>query len=99
MQISADRIYREHADRVCLTLVQSELDLAFFNLRLAEAEIQGGKAAHATELVAKALIAYKIVLLELARITDVYERKRELAAEARRLLESIQSVERNFRIL
>jgi hypothetical protein len=51
MQISADRIYREHADRVCLTLLQSELDLAFFNLRLAEAEIQGGKAARATELV------------------------------------------------
>jgi hypothetical protein len=52
---------------------------------------RGGKAAHATEPIAKAVIAHRTVQGELACIPDVYESKRELAGEARRLLESIQS--------
>jgi hypothetical protein len=99
MQIAGDRRYSGHADRVCLTLLQSELGLAFFQLRLEEAEIQGGRAAHASELIAKAVIARKTVRLELARITDLYQSKLELAGETKRLLESIQSMDRKFRIL
>jgi hypothetical protein len=81
-----------------LTL-QTDLDLAFYHLRLAEAEARGGKAAHAWELIAKAAIAHKTVTQALAGISDFYENKRELAQEARRLLESVQSVERQFRVL
>ena len=98
MQLTSDRRCSGHVERVCLTL-QSDLDLAFSYLRLDEAETQGGKAAHATELIAKAVIAHRTVLRELVCFPDLSERKRELAGEARRLLESIQSVERQFRIL
>ena len=85
-------------ERVCLTL-QTDLDLAFSYLRLAEAEARGGKAAHASELIAKAVIAHKTVTKALAGISDFDENKRELAQEARRLLESVQSVERQFQVL
>ena len=58
-----------------------------------------GKEAHATELIAKAVLAHRTVLQEIVCIPDLSESKRELAREARRLLESIQSIERQFRIL
>ncbi len=98
MQICTDRRSSGHIQSLCLTL-QSDLDLAFSYLRLAEAETRGGKAAHATELMAKAVITHRTVLREFTNIPDLYESKRELKREARRLLESIQSVERQFRIL
>jgi hypothetical protein len=98
MQLTTDRRGSGHIKTLCVTL-QSDLDLAFSYLRLAEAETRGGKAAHATELMAKALTTHRTVLREFANIPDLYESKRELAREARRLLESIQSVERQFRIL
>ena len=79
--------------------LQSDIDLAFSYLRLAETETRGGKADHASELIAKAVNAHRTVLRELMGISDMYESKRELVGEARRLLESIQSVERQFRIL
>jgi hypothetical protein len=97
MQLTPDRRCSGHIESG-LTL-QSDLDLAFSYLRLAEAETRGGNADHATELIAKAVIAHRTVLRELACISGVYQSKRELAGEARRLLESIQSVERQFLIL
>jgi hypothetical protein len=49
--------------------------------------------------MAKAVIAHRTVLRELVCIPDSYESKRVMTGEARRLLESIQSVEREFRFL
>jgi len=98
MQLTTDQRCSGHIASLCLML-QSDIDLAFSYLRLAEAETRGGKAAHASELMAKAVTTHRTVLREFANIPDLYESKRELAREARRLLESIQSVERLFRIL
>jgi hypothetical protein len=102
MHFTSDPKRRGPTERVCLTLLQSELDLAFSYLRLAETEVQAGKGAHATELIAKAVIARNIVLQELARIPDLFdlfEPKRELKREAKRLLESIRFVESELRTL
>jgi hypothetical protein len=96
MQLTADRKCSGHIEIVCLTL-RSDLDLAFSCLRLAEAETRGGKVAHATELIAKAVITYETVERELVCIPGLNESNRELKREARRLLESIQSVERQLR--
>jgi hypothetical protein len=98
MQLTSDRRCSGRTEAVCLTL-QSDLDLAFSYLRLADAEIRGGKAAHATELIAKAVKTYKSVQQELVCIPDYNGDKRELAQGVGRLWESIQSVERQFRIL
>lgn len=98
MQVTPDRRCSSHIEIVCLTL-QSDLDLAFSYLRLAEAETRGGKVTHATELIAKAVITYRTVERELVRIPGLNENKYELTREARRLLESIQSVERQLRTL
>jgi hypothetical protein len=98
MQLTPDLMCSAYIETVCLTL-QSDLDLAFSYLRLAEAETRGGRVAHATELITKAVITCKIVERELVCIPGLNENKHELAREARRLLESIQSVERQLRIL
>jgi len=98
MQLTTDRRCSGHIESLCLAL-QSDLDLAFSYLRLAEAETRGGNATHATELMAKAVITHRTVLREFENIPDLHESKRELAREARRLLESIQSIERQFRIM
>lgn len=97
MRLTLDRRYSPHIESGLM--LQSDLDLAFAYLRLAEAETRGGNADHAAELIAKAVVAHRTILRDLARISDLNESKRELAGEARRLLESIQSVERQFRIL
>ena len=98
MQITSDRRCIGHIEVLYLTL-QSDLDLGFLYLRLADAEIRGGKAAHATELIAKAVTTYKSVQQELVCIPDYDGNKRELVRGVGRLWESIQSVERQFRIL
>ena len=97
MQLTPDRGCSGHIESGLR--LQSDLDFAFSYLRLAETETRGGKADHASELIAKAVIAHRTVLRELVGISDMYQSNRELAGEARRLLESIQSVERQFRIL
>jgi hypothetical protein len=98
MYLTPDRRCNGHMEIVCLTL-QSDLDLAFSYLRLAEAETRGGRVAHAIELVAKAVITCKTVERELVCISGLNQNKPELTREARRLLESIQSVERRLRTL
>lgn len=90
----------EHVDRICLTLVQSEIEVASSFVRLAEAEAQGGSMPHAIELLTRAILAHKGVLKELgAMSSDCQEEKSALWSEARNLLESIQSVERRLQIL
>ena len=97
MPYTADR--SRGAVKIMSLTLEANLELAFSNLRLAEAETSGGKAAHATELITKAILAHRSVLQELACIPDSYEGKRDLTAEATRLLEAIQFVERQFRAL
>ena len=98
MQVTPGRRCSGRIEIVCLIL-QSDIDLAFSYLRLAEAETRGGRVAHATELIAKAVITCKTVERELVCIPGLNENKHELTREARRLLESIQSVERQLRTL
>jgi hypothetical protein len=78
-------------ERACLALVETEIEVAFSFLRLAEAETQGGKVEHATHLISKAAGTYNVVLkyIENMRAEFAFE-KCELRGEARRLLEGIQ---------
>jgi len=55
-------------ERTCIVLLQSELDIAFGFLRLAEVETGSGKAAHAEELIAKASGSYQTVLEGLGNV-------------------------------
>jgi hypothetical protein len=98
MQLEFGRTCSGHIEIICLTL-QSRLDLAFSYLRLAQAEVRGGKVAHANELISKAVITYTTVERELDCISGLNENTRELTRETRTLLESIQSVERQLRTL
>ena len=90
----------EHVDRICLTLLQSEIEVASSFVRLAEAEAQGGSTPHAIELLTRAVLVHKGVLKELRTMrSDFQEEKSALWSEARNLLESIQSVEHRLQIL
>lgn len=90
----------EQTERACLALLQGDVDQAFAFLRLAEAETHGGKAAHAAELIAKAILARETVLKDLGRMSPSFEEEKgELRNACRRLLEAIRAVERQFRIL
>jgi len=92
MPYTADR--SRGAVKIMSLTLEANLELAFSNLRLAEAETSGGKAAHATELITKAILAHRSVLQELACIPDSYEGKRDLTAEATRLLDTLRLVGR-----
>ena len=98
MQLELGQTRSGHIEIICLTL-QSRLDLAFSYLRLAQAEVRGGKVAHANELIGKAVITYTTVERELVCISGLNENTRELTRETRTLLESIQSVERQLQTL
>jgi hypothetical protein len=98
-QFIQDRSSRDKAELVCIALLQSEIDFALGFLRLAEVESHGGNGAHAAELIAKAILAHRIVLQDLGSVsTEFEEEKRELEGEARRLLEAIRAAERQSRI-
>lgn len=89
----------ERLEQACTTLLQSEMDLAFSYLRLAQAETRGGSAAHAAELIGKAILAHKNVVQDLAGVSmELQDLKRELAGSARELQEAIRSVQRQFSI-
>ena len=90
MQLTPDQRYSGYIERVYDAVIRSRPRV--FPPAACGSGTRGGKAAHATEPIAKAVIAHRTVQGELACIPDVYESKRELAEEARRLLESIQSV-------
>jgi hypothetical protein len=99
-QFIQDRSFSGKTELVCITLLQSEIDVALGFLRLAEVESHGGNSAHAAELIAKAILAHRTVLQDLGGVsTEFEEEKRELDREARKLLEAIRASERQFRIL
>jgi hypothetical protein len=90
---------RDQADPGCIAQLQSEIDLAMLHIRLAEAEIRGGSARHARELIERATRAHKNVSVSVATFGLQFEKKRELQGEARRLFESICAAEYQARLL
>jgi hypothetical protein len=74
-------------ERTCIVLLQSELDIAFGFLRLANAEAGSGNAAHADELIARAGDSYKAVLNGLATVSLEFEEERLVLREKVRLLQ------------
>jgi hypothetical protein len=82
-------------ERTCMVLLQSELDIAFGFLRLAEVETESGNAAHADELIAKASSSYKEVLDGLANVPLEFEEERQSLREGVRMLQdAIRAVAR-----
>ena len=74
-------------ERTCVVLLESELDIAFGFLRLADVEIESGNHAHADELIGKASNSYKVVLNGLPTVPLDFEGERQLLREGARLLE------------
>ena len=82
-------------ERTCIVLLQSELDIAFGFLRLADVETGSGNATHADELIAKASTSYKAVLDGLASVSLEFEEERQLLREGVRMLQdAIRAVAR-----
>ena len=65
-------------ERTCIVFLQSELDIAFGFLRLAEVETGSGNTAHADELIAKASNSCKAVLDGLATVSREFEEERQV---------------------
>lgn len=84
---------RDRTERVCFALMQSEIDLAFSSLRLAEAETRGGDDVHARELIARACVTHKVALNYLDGL-PVGQEKHDLRVGVRKLFEGIRAVER-----
>jgi hypothetical protein len=85
-------------ERTCIVFLQSELDIAFGFLRLAEVETGSGNTAHADELIAKASNSYKAVLNGLTTVSGEFEEERQVLCEGVRLLQdAIRSVARRGR--
>ena len=83
-------------ERTCIVLLQSELDIAFGFLRLADVETESGDATHADELIAKASSSYKMVLEGLATVPLEFEEERQLLREGVRMLQdAIRAVARH----
>lgn len=74
-------------ERTCIVLLQSELDIALGFLRLAEAEIDSGSAAHADELIAKAGNSFRIAQNGLAGISREFQDERGALQEGLRTLQ------------
>jgi len=74
-------------ERTCIVLLQSELDIAFGFLRLADVEIGSGNTAHADELIAKANNSYKAVLDGLRTVPLEFEEERLTLREGVRMLQ------------
>ena len=86
-------------DRLCIALLATEIECAFTLLRLAEAEARGGKAAHASELIEKASLAYKSVVARVNNLpVELAEERGELHEHAQRLLELLSRRHDGFEI-
>lgn len=81
----------ERAERVCLALARSELEVAFSYLRLAEAEVHGGKVAHALDLIDKARKNHAAALRYIETLPVEFDCERgELQSDARELFDAIR---------
>ena len=74
----------------CLALVETEIEVAFSFLQLAEVETRGGNGEDAAELIAKAVATHNLVLQYLENMRAGFEgEKHQLSVEARKLFEAI----------
>jgi hypothetical protein len=90
----------KQTDRARIAFAETNIDLAFTCLRLADAEIRGGKAGRASELIEKAILAYKTLLQDAEILSaELDEEKCELHERTQRLLEAVFASERQFQIL
>ena len=88
------------ADKICLALMHTEIDMAFAFLRLAVAESQFQASPSAVEFVERAILAHKTVMRHVEKMPlELEEERRELERGARALLEMLVSAERQFHIL
>ena len=77
----------------CLALVETEIEVAFSFLRLAEIETRGGNGEDAAELIAKAVATHNVALQYVENMRAGLEaEKRQLGVEARKLFEAIGAV-------
>ena len=82
-------------EKACLALIETEIEVAFSFLRLAEVEINGGDEKHAVELIVKAVAVHDVVLQYVQNMrTEFGAVKRELRLEAHRLFEAVRAAER-----
>jgi hypothetical protein len=82
-------------ERACMLFLQSELDIAFGFLRLADTETGSHNTTHADELIGKASNSYKAVLDGLATVSLEFEEERLRLREGVRLLQdTIRAVTR-----
>ena len=89
-----DTSFRE-TEKACLALIETEIEVAFSFLRLAEVEINGGDEKHAVELIGKAVAVHDVVLQYVQNMrTEFGAVKRELRLEAQRLFEAVRAAER-----
>ena len=91
-QLTQNPALLDRTERACLVM-ESEIDLAFSLLRLAEAETKGGDHAHARNLILRAGVTHKMALNYLDALA-VGQEKQEFLFGVRKLFEAIRAVER-----
>lgn len=85
-------------ERACLALLQSDIDIAFSFLRLADAEARGGNAAHADELIGKATETYKNLLNRIGTVpAELEDEQHDLQRGMRSLREAIHLTTSRYR--
>src|SRR5260370_5454303 len=96
---NAKGTFRE-TERACLALVETEIEVAFSFLQLAERETRAGHCQQATEFIDKAVATHNVVLQYLGNMRAEFEaEKRELCVEARKLFEAIRAAEERLKTI
>jgi len=76
-----------------LALVETEIEVAFSFLRLAEVGTRSGNSEDAAELIAKAVATHNVALQYVEHMRAGFEdERRQLSLEARKLFEAILAV-------
>src|SRR5215470_8535869 len=97
---SSDENLGEQTQRVLITLLHIDIDLAFSYLRLAETESKFGNRIRAARLIEESIIAYKSVARRLDDIQiEADEERSKLGESATKLFQAIVATERQFNIL
>lgn len=92
----------EQTERVHISFLESEIDIATTFLCLAEHDIRAGNGtARAAELIRKAFLGHTTVVEELASLPNGVseEEKRGLLENAAKLRDAMRTVERQFQVL
>jgi len=90
---------RERNARTFFVFLLADIDIAFSLLHLAEAEVKGGDAGHAAELMVKAILTHKTISQALAKESFEHEEACRLRGGLTDLSETIQRIERGLQVL